>query len=142
MNKREFIVQDILSKIYQEEYDGGKLPNQRELSKLYDVSRYTIQKAIKILEEIGIVKVIQGSGIYIHEECDVMVAETTNPSLGVGYELAYAEHIGKPVIILHRTNQSQLSAMIAGTDYFDNVCYYKEIEDAIGILEAQLGKEE
>lgn len=68
MNKREFIVQDILSKIYQEEYDGGKLPNQRELSKLYDVSRYTIQKAIKILEEIGIVKVIQGSGIYIHEE--------------------------------------------------------------------------
>ena len=76
------------------------------------------------------------------EECDVMVAETTNPSLGVGYELAYAEHIGKPVIILHRTNQTQLSAMIAGTDYFDNVCYYKEIEDAIGILEAQLGKEE
>lgn len=68
MNKREFIVQDILSKIYQEEYDGGKLPNQRELAKLYDVSRYTIQKAIKILEEIGIVKVIQGSGIYIHEE--------------------------------------------------------------------------
>ena len=56
--------------------------------------------------------------------------------------MAYAEHIGKPVIILHRTNQSQLSAMIAGTDYFDNVCYYKEIEDAIGILEAQLGKEE
>lgn len=56
------------SKIYQEEYDGGKLPNQRELSKLYDVSRYIIQKASKILEEIGIVKVIQGSGIYIHEE--------------------------------------------------------------------------
>jgi len=47
MNKREFIVQDILSKIYQEEYDGGKLPNQRELSKLYDVSRYIIQKLLK-----------------------------------------------------------------------------------------------
>ena len=70
------------------------------------------------------------------EECDVMVAETTNPSLGVGYELAYAEHIGKPVIIIHRTNQSQLSAMIAGTDYFDSIYYYEEIEDAIGILEA------
>lgn len=76
------------------------------------------------------------------EEWDVMVAETTNPSLGVGYELAYAEHIGKPVIIIHRTNQSQLSVMIAGTDYFDSIYYYEEIEDAIGILEAQFGKDE
>ncbi len=87
-------------------------------------------------------KAIRDRDIQWIEECDVMVAETTNPSLGVGYELAYAEHIGKPVIILHRTNQTQLSAMIAGTDYFDNVCYYKEIADAIEILEAQLGKEE
>ena len=87
-------------------------------------------------------KAIRDRDIQWIEECDVMVAETTNPSLGVGYELAYAEHIGKPVIILHRTNQSQLSAMIAGTDYFDSIYYYEEIEDAIGILEAQLGKEE
>ena len=81
-------------------------------------------------------KAIRDRDIQWFEECDVMVAETTNPSLGVGYELAYAEHIGKPVIILHRTNQSQLSAMIAGTDYFDSIYYYEEIEDAIGILEA------
>ena len=86
-------------------------------------------------------KAIRDRDIQWIEECDVMVAETTNPSLGVGYELAYAEHIGKPVIIIHRTNQSQLSAMIAGTDYFDSIYYYEEIEDAIGILEAQLGKE-
>jgi hypothetical protein len=33
MKKREFIVQDLLSKIYQEEFKEGKLPNQRELSK-------------------------------------------------------------------------------------------------------------
>ena len=87
-------------------------------------------------------KAIRDRDIQWIEECDVMVAETTNPSLGVGYELAYAEHIGKPVIILHRPNQSQLSAMIAGTEYFDNIYYYEDIADAIGILEAQLGKEE
>src|SRR5699024_7459448 len=81
-------------------------------------------------------KAIRDRDIQWIEEWDVMVAETTNPSLGVGYELAYAEHIGKPVIIIHRTNQSQLSAMIAGTDYFDSIYYYEEIEDAIGILEA------
>ncbi len=68
MKKREFIIQDLLSKIYQEQYPDGKLPNQRALAKLYGVSRFTIQQAIKNLEEIGVVRVVQGSGIFIHEK--------------------------------------------------------------------------
>ena len=68
MKKREFIVQDLLSKIYQEEFKDGKLPNQRKLAEIYHVSRFTIQQAIKSLEEIGIVRVVQGSGIFIHEK--------------------------------------------------------------------------
>ncbi|OTN77444.1 hypothetical protein A5886_002544 [Enterococcus sp. 8G7_MSG3316] len=68
MKKREFIVQDLLSKIYQEQFTDGKLPNQRDLAKHYGVSRFTIQQAIKNLEEIGIVRVVQGSGIFIHEK--------------------------------------------------------------------------
>lgn len=68
MKKREFIIQDLLSKIYQEEFQNGKLPNQRELARRYDVSRFTIQQAVKNLEEIGIVRVVQGSGIFVHEE--------------------------------------------------------------------------
>ena len=50
MKKREFIVQDLLSKIYQEEFKDGKLPNQRKLAEIYHVSRFTIQQAIKNLE--------------------------------------------------------------------------------------------
>ncbi|MGM0124460.1 hypothetical protein IGI37_001838 [Enterococcus sp. AZ194] len=68
MKKREFIVQDLLSKIYQEEFAEGKLPNQRNLATTYGVSRFTIQQAIKSLEEIGIVRVVQGSGIFVHEK--------------------------------------------------------------------------
>lgn len=68
MKKREFIVQDLLSKIYQEEFVKGKLPDQRSLALEYQVSRFTIQQAIKELEEIGIVRVVQGSGIFIHEK--------------------------------------------------------------------------
>ena len=30
-------------------------------------------------------------------ECDMVIAEVTNPSLGVGYEMAYAESINKTV---------------------------------------------
>lgn len=68
MKKKEFIIQDLLSKIYQEAFFQGKLPNQRELAKQYDVSRFTIQQAVKDLTEMGIVQTIQGSGIFVHEK--------------------------------------------------------------------------
>lgn len=47
------------------------------------------------------------------KESDVVVAEVTQPSLGVGYELASAENMGKKVLCIYRKNGS-LSAMIDG----------------------------
>lgn len=67
MKKRDFVVQDLLSKIYQNQFNEGKLPNQRTMAQLYSVSRYTIQEAIKTLEEIGIIQTVQGSGMYVQE---------------------------------------------------------------------------
>jgi nucleoside 2-deoxyribosyltransferase len=51
-------------------------------------------------------------------DCDVVVAETTVPSLGVGYELGWACALHKPVLALFRpeTTGKRLSAMIAGSD--------------------------
>ena len=68
MKKREFVVQDILSKIYQEHYPDGKLPTQRNLAEQYEVSRYTIQEAINSLSDIGVIQVIQGSGMFIRQD--------------------------------------------------------------------------
>jgi 2'-deoxynucleoside 5'-phosphate N-hydrolase len=49
--------------------------------------------------------------------CDLMVAEVTLPSLGVGYEIARACAVNKPVLTLHRPQTGKtLSAMIAGCD--------------------------
>ncbi|WP_125713852.1 nucleoside 2-deoxyribosyltransferase [Companilactobacillus kedongensis] len=72
------------------------------------------------------------------KESDLVVAETSNPSLGVGYELAYAEKIEKSVIILHNKNKSQLSAMIAGSSYFGDINYYSDVAEAISILKKKL----
>jgi len=48
-------------------------------------------------------------------EADAVVAEITVPSHGVGYEIALAEALGKPVLCLHRqTTGQRLSAMLAG----------------------------
>ena len=71
-------------------------------------------------------------------QADIVIADTTNPSLGVGYGLAYAERLQKPVIILHNRDKSKLSAMINGTDYFFDVNYYENYHDAIQILEEKL----
>ena len=68
VKKREFVVQDILSKIYQEHYPDGKLPTQRNLADQYEVSRYTIQEAINSLSDIGVIEVVQGSGMFIRQD--------------------------------------------------------------------------
>lgn len=64
------------------------------------------------------------------KEADVVVAEVTNPSLGVGYEIAKAEEWGKPVLALFRNDDTRkLSAMIDGSPKTETV-YYAEITDA------------
>ena len=48
-------------------------------------------------------------------EVDVVVAEVTTPSHGVGYEIGQAEAMGKPVLCIHRHIAGRrLSAMLAG----------------------------
>lgn len=49
------------------------------------------------------------------QEADVVIAEVTTPSLGVGYEVARAAVMGKPVVCLFRPDTGRrLSAMIRG----------------------------
>ncbi|GAB1301119.1 2'-deoxynucleoside 5'-phosphate N-hydrolase 1 [Apodemus speciosus] len=48
-------------------------------------------------------------------QADVVVAEVTQPSLGVGYELGRAVALGKPILCLFRPQSGRvLSAMIRG----------------------------
>ncbi len=61
-------------------------------------------------------------------ESDIVIAECTCPSLGVGYEMAYAEKIGKPCHILYDRSKTQLSAMLTGNPYFHIHPYETENE--------------
>ena len=61
-------------------------------------------------------------------ESDLVVAECTQVSLGVGYELAYAEAHGKEVHIFYRPKETQLSAMLSGNEYFHIHQYDSEEE--------------
>ena len=67
-------------------------------------------------------------------EADVIVAEVTVPSLGVGYELGIGESLGKPVICLYRDKDGrQLSAMIGGNPWFQ-VQDYQDVDAAVEMV--------
>ena len=71
-------------------------------------------------------------------ECDIVVAECTQVSLGVGYELAYAEAHGKEVHIFYRPAETQLSAMLSGDDYF-HIHRYNDEKDILTQVRALWG---
>ncbi|MEX0930063.1 MAG: nucleoside 2-deoxyribosyltransferase [Candidatus Paceibacterota bacterium] len=55
--------------------------------------------------------------IRLIDKADLIVAEVSTPSLGVGYEIGYAESKGKRIVLLHRnTAERTLSAMIGGNE--------------------------
>lgn len=70
------------------------------------------------------------------KESDIVIAEVTQVSLGVGYELGLSESINKKVICLYRPKVGKrLSAMISGNSNFI-VKEYKTIEEAKAIIDS------
>ena len=64
------------------------------------------------------------------ESSDVMVADVTVPSLGVGYEIGFAETLAIPILCLYNPkNKKSLSAMISGNK---NLVWkeYNSVEEA------------
>ena len=56
---------------------------------------------------------------------DIIVAEVTNPSLGVGYEIGRAIEYNKKILCLYRKkNKKRLSAMISGSNMLTCIKYF------------------
>jgi nucleoside 2-deoxyribosyltransferase len=67
-------------------------------------------------------------------EADIIVAEVTTPSLGVGYEIGRALENGKKILCLFRPSSSKrLSAMVEGAPEIINESYetFDEAKDII-----------
>jgi nucleoside 2-deoxyribosyltransferase len=72
------------------------------------------------------------------KESDIVIAEVTVPSLGVGYELGQAESMNKKIICLYREIENKrLSAMISGNQYM-KIFKYATLEDVDKILSENL----
>ena len=65
------------------------------------------------------------------KNCDVLIAEVSVPSHGVGYEIGLALNIRKPVLCLHQ-RERKVSKMITGNpDRALSGCAYSSVEEAI-----------
>ena len=71
------------------------------------------------------------------EQSDLVVAEVTQVSMGVGYELGISEKLGKKVICLYRPKEKRISAMVLGNSYF-KVYSYKDLGEVKIILDKEL----
>lgn len=112
-------------------YFAGSIRGGRADAELYGrVIRHIQKEYIVLTEHIGDLSLsklegMENSDVAIYEqdtawlrEADLVIAECTTPSLGVGYELAYAESHNIPVHIFYDKSRTRLSAMLAGDKYF------------------------
>jgi nucleoside 2-deoxyribosyltransferase len=73
--------------------------------------------------------------------CEALVAEVSTPSHGVGYEVAYALSLAKPVLCVYREGQS-LSKMLSGnSNPTISVKSYRDAEEAIDLIRTFLNRQ-
>lgn len=70
--------------------------------------------------------------------CEALVAEVSTPSHGVGYEVAYALFLGKPVLCVYREGQP-ISKMLTGNSHpAISVKSYRDPEEALAVIRSFL----
>jgi len=73
-------------------------------------------------------------------EANIIIAEVTNPSLGVGYEIGRAIQYNKKIMCLYRElENTKLSAMISGSDKVINI-KYNDLEDLKLLIDKHIKK--
>ena len=73
-------------------------------------------------------------------EANIIIAEVTNPSLGVGYEIGRAIQYNKKIMCLYRElENTKLSAMISGSDKVINI-KYNNLEDLKLLIDKHIKK--
>jgi 2'-deoxynucleoside 5'-phosphate N-hydrolase len=131
-------------------YFAGSIRGGRDDRAIYqEIIRLLLDYGTVVTEHVGDADVTLGGenapDREIHDRdiawlrsSDVIVAEVTAPSLGVGYEIGRAVEWGKRVICLYRPSEDRkLSGMIAGCDSV-TVHEYADVSQLHGILKTAI----
>jgi len=124
-------------------YFAGAIRGGRDETDIYNnIITYLSSKAEVLTEHIGSSELMtigetnrSDREIFMRDmewlqSADLVIAEVTTPSLGVGYELGIAAKLKIPVLCLYRPIKGKrLSAMISGNEKF-NCQAYQTLDDA------------
>lgn len=109
-------------------YFAGSIRGGRADAPLYHrIIEHLKTKGHQVLtEHVGHLNLVESRGdkaIYEQDtgwlrESDILIGECTTPSLGVGYELAYAERFLKPCHLFYNKTKCSLSAMLTGNPFY------------------------
>ena len=124
-------------------YFAGAIRGGRDETDIYNnIITYLSSKAEVLTEHVGSSELMtigetnrSNGEIFLRDmewlqSADLIIAEVTTPSLGVGYELGIAEKLKIPVLCLYRPIKGKrLSAMISGNEKF-NCQAYQTLDDA------------
>ncbi|TVR63920.1 MAG: FadR family transcriptional regulator [Spirochaetaceae bacterium] len=70
------IIEQIINLIRRGELEiGDRLPSERDLAEMFDVSRQSVREALRVMEVIGLVETRQGGGSYV---TDINIAKFLN----------------------------------------------------------------
>lgn len=113
------------------EYIVGHLSNYGEvLSEFVADKNLTSYGTLKLTDQE-----IYNRDIGLINQADIIVADVTVTSLGVGYEIGYAEKLNKKIYCLyHQVPEKRLSAMISGNPSC-KVYIYETRENIDNIIE-------
>jgi len=65
------------------------------------------------------------------KEADAIVAEVSTPAMGVGYEIAKAEEMGKKILCLYRNQPDRKLSTMLSADPHIQVFKYDQLEEAL-----------
>lgn len=108
-------------------YFAGSIRGDRDDKKLYgEIIRLLSKYGIVLTEHISDKNLTEAGEAFRNDKIyqrdinwlgksDIVVAEVTTPSLGVGYEIAKAENMNKKILCIYRNDEARrLSATIDG----------------------------
>jgi len=71
-------------------------------------------------------------------ESDLLIAEVSTPSMGVGYEIATALHLAKPVLCLYRQGSTVSKMILGNTEPSIRVKPYNTPEELLFLIDGFL----
>lgn len=102
--------------------DYAKMVERFELNGCEVLTKHVANPSLSVTGEKMPYKEIYDRDIKWIESCDIFFADITIPSLGVGYEIAYAEKLGKRIYAIYEKN-ANVSGFLRGNEKIEFLAY-------------------